>query len=126
MVSKNPLEQLGYDLMAAAFEVHQTLGGGLSEEIYQESLEHELSLRKIPFVSKPSLGVTYKGHALRKTYSPDLLIKDILVVELKSVAKLLNEHEAQILNYMRISQYRVGYLINFAPLDRAEWKRFIL
>jgi GxxExxY protein len=121
-----PFAAEGYALMAAAFEVHNVQGGGLLEEIYQQSLEIELELRGIPFLSKAELKVFYKERPLRKTYIPDLLVYDRIMVELKSVSSLIPEHEAQLLNYMRITRHPVGYLINFAPLGRIEWKRFVL
>jgi GxxExxY protein len=120
------LSSEGYALMGAAFEVHREIGGGLAEEVYQECLEFELSLREIPFISKSPIKVSYKGRQLRKEYIPDLLVENAIIVELKAVAKLLPEHDAQILNYMRIAGAPVGYLINFAPLDRLEWKRLVL
>ena len=116
----------GYELMAAAFEVHNEQGGGLAEEIYQESLEMELEMRGIPFVPKQELPVFYKGRQLKKRYIPDLYVQDGIVAELKSVASLLPEHEAQLINYMRVSKKRVGYLINFGPIKGVEWKRFVV
>jgi GxxExxY protein len=116
----------GYRLMGAAFEVYNEKGGGLAEEIYQECLEIELELRGIPFCSKQELACHYKGRELKKRYFPDLFVFGCLVVELKSVAQLAPEHEAQLLNYMRITRQPVGYLINFGHQDTLEWKRFIL
>jgi GxxExxY protein len=116
----------GYALMGAAFEVHSELGGGLSEEIYQESLEWELGLRKIPFTAQEQLQVFYKGHKLNKRYVPDLLVFDAIVTELKSVKALTPDHTQQLLNYMHITKKAVGYLINFGPLVAVEWKRLIL
>jgi len=102
--SNQPFAQLGYDLMAAAFDVYNDLGGGLSEEIYQESLERELNERKIPFVSQLDLTVFYKGQPLNKRLRPDLLIADEIVVELKAVRTLAKKHEAQLLNYLRVTR----------------------
>ena len=116
----------GYALMAAAFEVHNEIGGGLLEEIYQESFEIELGDRKIPFVAKGELVIFYKGRQLKKRYLPDLYVHDGVIVELKSVSALAPEHEAQILNYRRIAKKRVGYLINFGPIKGVEWKRFVI
>lgn len=121
-----PFAEEGYALMAAAFEVHNIQGGGLLEEIYQQSLEIELELRGIPFLSKAELKVFYKDRPLKKTYIPDLLVHSRIMVELKYVSSLVPEHEAQLLNYMRITRHPVGYLINFAPLGKIEWKRFVL
>lgn len=112
--------------MAAAFEVHAELNGGLSEEIYQESLEWELQLRDIPHESKEHLSVFYKGHQLNKKYVPDLCVYKEIMTELKAVKELLPEHEQQLINYMRITRKAVGYLINFGPMKRLEWKRYIL
>ena len=120
------LKQEGYDLMGAAFEVYNSLGYGMAEEIYQQSLEIELGLRKIPFQSKAELSVSYKGHPLTTTYRPDLLVFGGIVVELKAVSTLASEHEAQIFNYLQISRKRVGYLINFGASGELEWKRFVL
>jgi GxxExxY protein len=116
----------GYALIGAAFEVHKELGGGMSEEIYQESLEIELRLRAIDFIPKGELKLFYKEHLLEKKYYPDLLVSNAIITELKSVKALNQEHERQLLNYMRISRKAVGYLLNFGPLDKLEWKRFIL
>ena len=116
----------GYKLMGAAFEVYNEQGYGLAEEIYQESLEIELELRGIAFRSKQELTCCYKGRELRKHYVPDLYVLNCLVVELKAVSQLLPEHEAQMINYMRITKQPVGYLVNFGHKDTLEWKRFIL
>jgi GxxExxY protein len=121
-----PLAKEGFALMGAAFAVHDEIGGGLLEEIYQESLEHELTLRGIPFIARQELAVFYKGHELRHRYIPDLYVFGDMVVELKAVTKLLPDHEAQLLNYMRLARKPVGYLINFGPIAKTEWKRFVL
>ena len=120
------LEQEGYDLMGAAFEVYNVLGYGMAEEIYQQSLEIELRLRTIPFQSKAELGVTYKDQKLTTVYRPDLLVFEEIVAELKAVKAIAPEHEAQLFNYMRISNRKVGYLINFGASEELEWKRFVL
>ena len=121
-----PFSQEGYALMGAAFEVHNVQGGGLLEEIYQERLEVELQLRKISFQRKKELNVYYKDRILNKKYIPDLFVHNKIVVELKSVSALGPEHEAQLLNYMRITRCPVGYLINFGPIGKLEYKRFVL
>ena len=112
--------------MGAAFEVYNVLGYGMAEEIYQQSLEIELGLRKIPFQSKAEIEVAYKGQLLTTAYRPDLLVLGEIVVELKAVKTLAPEHEAQLFNYMRISKKKVGYLINFGSSNELEWKRFVL
>jgi len=116
----------GYKLMGAAFEVYNQLGYGMAEEIYQQSLEVELTLREIPFRTKQELAVFYKGHQLETAYKPDLFVYDGIVVELKAVSELVSDHEAQLFNYMRVARQPVGYLINFGFKKELEWKRFIL
>ncbi len=112
--------------MGAAFEVYNQQGFGLAEEIYQESLEMELESHGIPFRSKQELACFYKNRELKKRYVPDLFAFDGIVVELKAVSQLLPEHEAQLINYMRLTKKPVGYLINFGNKDTLEWKRFII
>lgn len=120
------LQQEGYDLMGAAFEVYNVLGYGMAEEIYQQSLEIELALRNLPFIRKAAIEVQYKGRLLEAYYRPDLIVFEQLVVELKAVKCLLPEHEAQLFNYLRICRKPVGYLLNYGASDGLEWKRFIL
>jgi GxxExxY protein len=119
-------KQEGYDLMGAAFEVYNVLGFGMAEEIYQQSLEIELGLRGIPFLSKAMVNVAYKDHELSTKYCPDLLVFGEIVVELKAVKAMAAEHEAQLFNYLRISKKQVGYLINFGSAKELEWRRFVL
>ncbi|WP_414664294.1 GxxExxY protein [Horticoccus sp. 23ND18S-11] len=119
-------QQEGYDFMAAAFDVYNELGSGFLEEVYQESLELELVARKMPFVSKPALSVYYRGTPLQKHYYPDLIVLDQILVELKAVKTAAPEHEAQLLNYLKATRKRVGYLLNFGASPRLQWKRFVL
>jgi GxxExxY protein len=116
----------GYRFMAAAFEVYNDRGYGLGEDIYQECLEIELELRGILFRPKAEIKCFYKGRELKKRYIPDLLVFGCLIVELKAVVELAPEHEAQLVNYMRITRQPVGYLVNFGHKGTLEWKRFIL
>ncbi len=124
--SEHPLAAEGYALMGAAFEVHNFQGGGLSEAIYQLSLEMELEARNIPFERQRELKVFYKGRELGKSYIPDLFVFDAIIVELKAVSAISPEHEAQLMNYMRITKNPIGYLINFGPIGKLTYKRIIL
>ena len=119
-------KQEGYEFMGAAFEVYNDRGYGMVEDIYQECLEIELSLRAIPFQAKAKIKCFYKGHELKKRYIPDLFVCRCLVVEVKAVTELLPEHEAQLFNYMRITCTPVGYLVNFGHKGTLEWKRLII
>lgn len=120
------LEQEGYRLMGAAFEVYNQLGYGMAEEVYQQSLEIELGMRGIPFQSKAELTMHYKDRVLLTCYRPNLLVFDAIVVELKAVSELVSDHEAQLFNYMRIASQPIGYLLNFGRKNDLQWKRFIL
>jgi len=120
-----PLQQQGYDFMAAAFEVYNEMGQGFTEEIYQESLEDELMDRGIPFVPQADVPIFYKKRQLRKRLRPDLMVFEDIVVELKAVSAIVPEHEAQLLNYMKAARKPVGYLVNFGNASRLEWKRFV-
>ena len=116
----------GYRFMGAAFEVYNDRGYGMAEEIYQESLAIELELRSIAYQAKPELRCHYKGRELKRGYFPYLFVFGCLVVELKAVTELTTEHEAQLINYMRITRQPVGYLVNFGHKDTLEWKRLII
>ncbi len=120
------LKEEGYSLMGAAFEVYNQLGYGLAEEVYQQSLEIELGLRNIPFLTKRELGVFYKDRELETKYKPDLFVFNAIVVEIKAVAELISDHEAQLLNYLRIARQPIGYLINFGRKSELQWKRFVV
>jgi GxxExxY protein len=123
--SDQPFAQLGYDIIGAAMAVYNDLGGGLSEEIYQESFEIELAERGFQFVSQPELAVLYKGKPLKKRLRPDLLVESEIIIELKAVSTLIDEHRAQALNYLRVTRKQVGYLINFAAFPNIEWQRLV-
>jgi len=115
----------GYAIIGACFEVYNEMGNGYLEEVYQESLELELHDRGIPFITKPKLPIFYKGGPLRKHYEADLIVFDHIIVELKAVKTLLPEHEAQLLNYLKATGHRVGYLVNFGAFPKLDWRRRI-
>ncbi len=119
-------QQEGYDFMAAVFDVYNEMGNGFLEEVYQESLELELSHRRISFSAKPRLTLFYKGQPLKKHYEADLIVIGEIVVELKAAKAITPEHEAQLINYLKATGKRVGYLINFGSFPRLEWKRLVL
>ncbi len=100
-------------ILAAAIEVHRSLGPGLLESAYEECLCHELALRGLAFQRQVPLPVRYKGINLVCGYRLDLLVQDAVVVELKAMEKIVPVHEAQLLTYLRLSGKRVGLIINF-------------
>ena len=100
-------------IIGAAIEVHRHLGPGLLESTYEECLCEELSLRKILFKRQIALPVIYKSKKLDIGYRIDLLVRDEVVVELKTVESILPIHEAQTLTYMRLGGWHVGLILNF-------------
>jgi GxxExxY protein len=120
------LEQEGYNIMGAAFEVYNNLGSGFLEEVYQRSLHIELTSRNIPYRSQQEITLKYKGIMLDKTYFADLVVYDHVIIELKAVSALLPEHAAQLMNYLKASNLFIGYLINFGHPNRLEWRRIAL
>jgi len=119
------LEEEGYAVMGAAFEVYNTLGCGFLEEVYQKSLEVELGRRSIPFQAQQELELFYKDVRLGKRYVADLVAYNGVIIELKAVRELTADHVAQIVNYLKAGKMTVGYLINFGRNDKLEWKRII-
>jgi GxxExxY protein len=115
------------EIIAAAICVHRELGPGLLESAYQVSMCHELTLRDVPFRSQLELPVEYKGVRLDCRYRIDLLVDNRVLVELKSVERILSVHEAQLITYLRMSGIHVGLLINFnVPVLRQGIVRRIL
>lgn len=102
-----------YKINGALYEVHKELGPGLLEKVYQESFERELKLQGIPFEREKSFTILYKGEALEQKYIADFVIYDKIVVELKAVDELLPVHTAQVINYLAITGYKLGLLVNF-------------
>ncbi len=115
-----------YAIQGAAFEVYREMGCGFLEAVYQECLERELNLSKIPFVAYPKLQLTYKVIPLEKTYQPDLICYDSIIVELKAVKEIAADHQAQILNYMKATEIQLGLLINFGSHPKATVNRYVL
>ena len=108
-----PLADLTHEIIGAAMVVHDALGPGLLESVYEECLCRELSLRSIAFRRQVDLPVSFKGVKLAVACRADLIIDDAVVVELKAVEDVLPIHEAQLLTYMRLSGKRAGLLLNF-------------
>ena len=106
-------EELTWQIIGAAIEVHKHLGPGLLESVYQVSLARELALRSISFRREVSIPVLYKGESLDVNFRADFIVADRVILELKAVEKLLPVHEAQLLTYMRLATCPIGLLINF-------------
>ena len=117
-------EKETYKIIGAAMEVHRELGCGFLEAVYQEALEKEFCLQHIPYRREMPLPVYYKNEILQKAYIADFVCYDKIIVELKALSGLSNEHEAQILNYLKAAKLRVGLLINFGGKS-LEYKRMV-
>ncbi|PWS29410.1 GxxExxY protein [Pedobacter yonginense] len=113
MINKTFLDNLEYKVTGACIEVHQSLGPGLLESVYQKCLMRELQLRNINFSAEERITISYKDIVLDSELRADLFIENCMVLELKSVERILPIHEAQILTYMKLLKVPKGLLINF-------------
>jgi len=112
-MTKKYLNELTYQIIGSAIEVHKELGPGLLESVYHKCLKQELSIRNIKFLSEQVVSVNYKGLELDAEPRCDLIIEDVIVVELKAVDAIAPVFEAQLLTYMKLLQKPKGILINF-------------
>lgn len=102
-----------YAIIGACLEVHNTLGCGFLEPVYQEALALELQQQGIPFEREKEFMISYKGLLLPKTYIVDFLCYGKIIVELKALSQFTGDHMAQVLNYLKASSFKLGLLINF-------------
>lgn len=107
------LDEIGKQIVDAAYEVHKTLGPGLLESAYEACLKHELTLGGMNFVSQKEVPLIQKGTRVDVAYRLDLLVEDIVIVEIKSTDRLTDVNLAQIISYLKLKDLRLGYLINF-------------
>ena len=120
------LEGITGEIIGAAIEVHGALGPGLLESVYEECLVRELESRRMACRRQVRIPVVYKGRKLQTGLVMDLLVEEAVVVELKSVERLLAIHEAQLLSYLKLSGHKVGLLINFnVPVLKQGLKRMV-
>jgi GxxExxY protein len=120
------LEAETFDLRGAIFEVSREMGHGFLEGVYQECLSLEFERRGIPFKSMPVMALSYKGARLKHTYAPDFVCYDQIIVELKAVQELAVEHRSQVLNYLKATKLKVGFLVNFGCAPMARIERLVL
>ena len=115
-----------YRILGACFEVYKEKGCGFLEAVFQECLEMECELQGIPFKAQVPLALSYKGRLLEHRYVADLICFEKVIVELKAVSKLTDEHRAQMQNYLHATGLRVGLLVNFGHYPKVEHERFVL
>ncbi len=115
-----------YKIVGACFEVYKEKGCGFLESVFQECLEIELGLQRIPFETQKVLNLQYKGTPLKQGYIADLVCYGKVIVELKAISHLADEHRAQMLNYLNSTGLRLGLLVNFGHYPKLEWERIVL
>ncbi len=115
-----------FRIRGAAFEVHNEMGSGFLEAVYQECLEREFSKAGIPFTAFMPLSLVYKGEPLAQSYKPDLVCFEKIIVELKACSGLLPEHRAQLFNYLKATGMRLGLLLNFGTYPKLQIERIVL
>ena len=114
-----------YRIMGACFEVYKSKGSGFLEAVYQECLAIEFAERGIPFEEKPRLSLDYKGRRLKHEYQPDFLCFDCIILEIKAVKQLSDQHRAQVINYLKATGKQLGLLANFGHYPKVEHERFV-
>ena len=102
------------------------MGHGFLESVYQECLEREFQECGIPFAAQPKLDLTYKGQPLQQNYKPDFICYGKIIIELKSVKEILPEHKAQVINYLKATDMKLGLLVNFGSHPKAKVERLVL
>jgi GxxExxY protein len=114
-----------YAIMGACFAVYRDKGCGFLEAVYQECLEIEFEYCDIPAKAKQPLLLTYRGRTLRQVYQPDFICHEKIIVEIKAVSELADEHRAQLLNYLSTTGFQLGVLVNFGHYPEVEYERLV-
>ena len=106
-------EEIGQAIIGAAMKVHSTVGPGLLESAYEICLAYELEKQRLRLRKQALIPIRYEGMTIDNGYRLDLLVKDLVVVELKAVAAILPVHRAQLLSYLRLGGHKLGFILNF-------------
>jgi GxxExxY protein len=114
-----------YRIIGACMEVYNEMGSGFLEAVYQECLEYEFADRKIPFISQAQLMLRFKQRTLRSVYVPDFVIDSKIIVEIKGVSDLNDKFRAQMLNYLKATNLRLGLLVNFGQHEKLQYERIV-
>jgi len=102
-----------YKIIGACMEVHNTLGCGFLEAVYQEALAIEFDKRGIPYIREAELSIEYKGVVLSKKYNADFICYDKIIIETKALTELLTVHQSQVINYLNATKLKLGILVNY-------------
>jgi len=124
MTSEIIYPEESYAIIGACFNVYNQKGCGFLEPVYQECLGIELEYQGVQFDAQPCLTLSYRDRILKHTYSPDFVCYGKIVVEIKAVTVLADEHRAQVMNYLSATGYRLGLLVNFGCDSKLEHERF--
>jgi GxxExxY protein len=124
---KRPLiyKDESYSILGACFAVYRDKGCGFLEPVYHECLEIEFESQRIPFLSKPPQTLQYRGRTLIQTFTPDFICYNKIILEVKAVAALVDEHRAQLLNYLSATRCELGLLVNFGHYPKLEYERLV-
>jgi GxxExxY protein len=128
---QEPVEKIlykdeSYAIQGAVFNVYREMGSGYLEAVYQECLEREFLSLRIPYKSQVDLSLNYKGERLRQFYRADFICYDKIIVELKAVKEISEEHRAQVFNYLKATGFRLGLLVNFGHFPKATIDRIVV
>lgn len=118
-------EEETYKIIGLCMEVHRNLGPGLLEIIYKDALEIEFRENNIPFVREKEFIVEYKGIILPHKFNADFVVNEDIILEVKAIKEFSNEHVAQILNYIKLSNSGIGLLVNFQTKS-LQYKRYVI
>lgn len=125
-MNKDRFNQLSGEILDAAITVHKEMGPGLLESVYELCLLKELQLRNIFVENQVAVPLYYKGENLNKDFRIDILVEKEIIIELKAVDYILPVHEAQIISYLKLTDKKLGFLINFnVPLLKEGFKRLV-
>ncbi|MDA0920119.1 MAG: GxxExxY protein [Planctomycetota bacterium] len=114
-----------YKVMGACFEVYKENGCGFVEPVYQECLALELAAQGIPFREQVELNLNYKGQPLIQAFKPDFICFEKIILEIKSVSAINDKHRAQVQNYLKATEFKLGLLVNFGHYPKVEWERIV-
>ena len=114
-----------FAIRGAVFEVYKEMGPGFLEAVYQECLEREFKKQNILFSSQQQLYLSYKGEPLQQTYIPDFVCYNTIIIEIKGVRQIAPKHKAQLLNYLKATNMKLGFIINFGHYPNVQIERMV-